>query len=317
MIIVPKYYLVHETPQGARYAYPRSLVESVTQKAVTFSREATVTVAEPAGAEFALTKTWLIADAPLVELRRETPGPRRQDGWMKRSAPLVDGPVSPDLRRAFDAAPERPTEGEIEHLAEHDAAHVCWQCQVLLITYQPHSVDGEPVITAERFDDWAPLPGEIDPIPDRGWQVDDPSLLAIYGDHTAHLWPGRLDGLRKEVGLRLSEHPLVTKFYDFHGNRAGQQHHGFSITVSIPWETPRTKTTMVTPPGRRKPQPRVETVWAMRQDVQLDVPVGVAAPTKAEALALFEDAVQEQMARFLPFGDDPKACDHCSGTGRV
>lgn len=317
MTLTPKYYLSHETPVGVRYAYPRALVEIAKKTRSWPQTEPTFTVTEPAGATIELTKGWLLSDAPLVELRSERPGPNQSDGYIKRAEGAVGGVVSSDLRKAFEAASERPSVEQLAHYAEHDASHACWECLVVEAIYQQHWVAGEPVVTTERLDGWVPLPGGPDPDPGRTWRVADASLLAIYGAHTAHLWPGYLDGLREEVGARLKEHPLTDTFYDFHGNRGGGGHHGFSLTFDIPWETPRTKTQMFAPRGRRKKVPFTEAVWAMRPSVQLDVPFGAPGATKAEAIAGFEDAVTAQVRRFLPFGDAPRACDHCEGTGWV
>lgn len=319
--VTPSYYLVHPTPVGQRYAYPRSLIPlAVVDRYASWppTTPESLTVSEPAGTGLTAGKHWLITDAPIVELRREQAAPRVLDGWMKRDQPSMDGPVSPDMKNAFDAAPQRPGDAEVAHFAEHDAAHACWVCAVFAATYGHHFIAGEPVITSERLDGWLPLSAEMDPDPDQQWAVDDPSLLAIYGAHTAHLWPGSLPGLRKAIAERLKTHPMVSNFYDWHES-GFQGFRGFSITVRVPWETHRRETKNEKHPGypRRKARPVTRDVWAMTVDVKLAVSAGLHAPTKAAALDGFDASVERVLARFFPFGLNPRACDHCGGTGRV
>ena len=87
--------------------------------------------------------------------------------------------------------------------------------------------------------------------------------------------------------------------------------------MAVPWETPRTRTESYKPYGARKPRTRTVAEFAMSERVDLFVPELVAGANKAEALATFDAVVEQQVARFFPFGLNPKACDHCNGMGWV
>lgn len=317
--VVPTYYLVHETPVGTRYAYPLAGVNLVEHRYQRGSWAAeSLTVTDPATALVQTVGDWLISDMPLVELRRERPGHRVEDGLEKRDAPSVEGPVSPDLLAAFEAAPDRPSSADAEHYAEHEAAHACWQCRVYSVTYRTRYVPGEPIVDTQRFDDWRPLPGDVDPDPARPWTVRDSSTLAVYGAHTAHLWPGHLGGLRAAVAEQLQAHRYVVDFHDWHGN-SSRDYRGFSITVRVPWETHRRKTTVEKDPRypRRKAREVTRDDWAISAREMHEVPAGVFGLTKADAIAAFDAAVEREVRRFLPFGMNPRACNHCDGMGWV
>jgi hypothetical protein len=325
----PRYYLAHETPEGPRYAYPIKGIGLFNREhrpnlddllaGVGSTGKPVISVAQPEGAHLAARGSWLISDAPLVSLTRALPGRSVRAGWVKRDAIVEESPVAPELTAAFEAATSYPEPEFVAHYDEHQAPHACWRCRVFGVVYRQNFKPGPDMVEIEGFAGWAPLSGEPDLYPDLEWTVRDSSLLAIYGAHTAHLWPGELTGLRTEVGKRLKAHPSVDKFYDWHGHRSADRHQyfGFSIDVVVPWETPKTKTTYEVPPRKRKAVPVTRPVYAMRVPVQLDVPLGVFAASKAEAVAGFDAAVDAQVARFFPYGNRPVACEHCHGTGQV
>lgn len=309
--VTPSYYLVHDTPVGARYAYPLTLVSLAKRSYSSAPWEVGgTTIAEPSSTSFEVRGDWLVADAPIVWLRRESPGPLVRDGWKKTAALDSQGPVSPDLAAAFASLPEQPTPQDVAHFVEHDAAHACWQCRVFSAAYEARYVSSDPVVETQSFDGWLPLPGDIDPAPSRTWQVDDTSLLSIYGRHTAHLWPGVLLGLREPVIERLKAHPLVSTVIDSISK-------GATLWVRIPWETPKSRVTHVKPYGKRKTVAKTVPVYAMETRLEMQFPDGISATTKASAVDSFDAAVDRQVERVLPFGEDPAACDHCEGLGWV
>lgn len=307
----PRYYLVHDTPTGTRYAYPLALLTLATPsyRTAPWGMGGAVT-AEPAAAVFEVHGDWLISDTPLTLLRRERPGQRARDGWVKSTNLDIDGPVPPDLAAAFAAAPSQPSQDNIDHFAEHDAAHACWQCRVFSASYGPRYVAGEPIVETQDFADWAPLPGDLDPDPSREWQVNDTSLLAIYGTHTAHLWPGVLLGLREPVIERLKAQPLVSVQTWTHQTKV-------DLTITVPWETPRSRTEHYKPYGKRKSVPRTRPVFAIEKRTEVEIPNRLGANSKAEAIARFDDVVTREVERALPFGENPRGCDHCQGLGWV
>jgi hypothetical protein len=307
--VIPNYYLVHETPVGLRYAYPRALI-GIVQRPSYGVDVSDVEVSEPAGADYALAKDWLVSNAPIVELRSSRPGARVPDGWGKRDHVSTDGPASPDLRAAFDTAPDRPDRADAEHFSEHDAAHACWECLLFASTYALRSVPGEPIVQTERLDGWQPLAGDEDPDPGRTWTVKDPSVLAVYGTHTAHLWPGALSGLREPVIERLRALPLVSVQVWNHQTKV-------DVEIKVPWEAPRAKTEMHKPYGKRKSVPRTVPVYAMTNRVSVEIPDRLAAKSKAAAIAAFEEVVTREVAKVVPFGENPRGCDHCDGMGWV
>lgn len=309
--LTPDYYLVHDTPSGRRYAYPRARLTLAAATRPSYgANTGALEVSEPSGVDVALTRDWLIADQPVTELRSTRAGARLPDGWGKRDSVRADGPASPDLRAAFDAAPDRPDPADVEHYAEHDAAHACWQCLLFAATYTARSVPGEPIVETERLDGWQPLPGDVDPDPSRTWTVKDPSVLAVYGAHTAHLWPGALSGLRKPVIERLKALPFVSVQVWSHQTKV-------DVEIKVPWETRRTKTEMHKPYGKRKSVQRTVPVHAMTNRDSVEIPDRIASPSKAAAIAAFDQVVSQEVAKIVPFGENPRGCDHCDGMGWV
>lgn len=309
--LIPNYYLVHDTPTGRRYAYPRARLTLASVKRPTYGTDTgSVEVSEPSGVDHTLTGDWLVTDQPVTELRSTRAGARVPDGWGKRDHVSTEGPVSPDLRAAFDHAPDRPDPADVEHYAEHDAAHACWQCLLFAATYTARSVPGDPIVETERLDGWQPLAGDPDPDPDRPWTVRDPSVLAVYGGHTAHLWPGHLGGLREPVIDRLRALPYVSVQVWNHQTKV-------DVDIKVPWEAHRTKTEMHKPYGKRKSVPRTVPVYAMTNRVSVEIPDRIASQSKATAIAAFDEVVTREVAKIVPFGENPHGCDHCGGMGWV
>lgn len=306
----PRYYLRHDTPAGVRFAYPVSGVGGM-------QKEGGWPAPEPwtfSGGKFERARNWVISAEPLVELTRTRPGKRERDGWEKRDTLLSDGPVSPEMTALFNAAPKRPADQVIAHYAEHEAEHACWTCREFLSTYAPRYVQGPDVVEVQRFDDWQPLDAQLDEHPDRRWTMADESLAAIYGSHTAHLWPGYLTGLQVAVVAALEAHPLVGKVYHWTHKRGE-----IDARVDIPFEPARTKTSYEKDPfrPRRKAQPVTRKVWAISESVELMVPDEVRGASKAEALANWDTAVAYQVARFVPDHERAAVCGACSGHGVV
>jgi hypothetical protein len=165
-------------------------------------------------------------------------------------------------------------------------------------------------VETQDFEGWAPLPGDLDPDPSRTWEVSDTSLLAIYGIHTAHLWPGVLLGLREPVIERLKAQPLVQVQTWTHQTKV-------DLTIRVPWETPKTRTVHEKPYRSRKTVARTVPVFAMEKRIEVDIPDRLRGASKAAALTTFDDAVTRQVEQVLPFGENPRGCDHCQGLGWV
>lgn len=350
---LPRFYLRHDLPDDtARYAYHRDLIDGAAKRdawdrsdpAAGWSWSAVwdngTDDAGPCDVEWS--GDWLISTDPIAELTRRRPGPRRRDGWSKRPAAEYGGPAPGDPAKLHAAAPEQPEPEWVQHYAEHDAEHACWQCRQFTAHYEPRYVEGDEVVEHQDLTGFELLPGGTPPaidtsawryppraMPGRGafssdevklshpeWTVDDPSVTAVFGRTAEHLMRGRLTGLRSAVGAALAGHPRVTNFHDWHdSNRSGCK--GFSVRVRVPWETHRTRTEHVKDtPRSRKTHPVQRDVWAIEKDLQIEVPDAVMASNLADAIAGWDDVVERQLARFFPYGD-VAACDHCEGRGYV
>lgn len=324
---LPRYYLTRDTPDGVLLLYPLDAIEGAEPER--YSRPADTDgphsrkgwafeVTVPDAVTWTFTKHYLVADAPIGILRRTRPGPRQADGMIKRDEPysITDEPVSPDLRAAYDESPERPTQADVGHYAEHDAAHVCWRCRVYVATYRQHYVPGPEVVEVQQFDGWRALPGgEAPESGDRTWTVTEPGYLTLYGRHTAHLWPGALSGLRDAVVEALRAHPHVTEV-----NVWSHKQNEVSVRIQVGFEPPRSRTRQVkeTPRSRTRMRTVHETVYGIDKSVRdVRVPDLLAADCKADALARWDATVAEQVARFVPHEPNSAVCGTCEGLGMV
>lgn len=322
---LPSYYLTRQTSGGTLLLYPRAQIDGagVQRYRPDESDGAhevngwTFEVVEPAGVAWVFEGIYLVADRPLDRLRRTRPGAPIRDGWGKRSAVVGsdEGPVAPELQRAYNGAPDRPDSLDVDHYSEHEAPHACWRCRVFAATYAPRRVPGEPVVEVQSFDKWAELPGGEDPDPDRKWVVTEPGYLTIYGEHTRHMWPGKMPGLRDAVVDALRAHPHVREVKVWNHKPTE-----VSIEVAIPFDEPRSTSRQVkaTPRARTKMRTVHEPVYGYTESIRdVRVPDDLQAPSKAEAIAGWDEAVQRQVDRFLPFGRDLAVCSRCDGSGLV
>lgn len=310
-VVVPRYYLVHDTPAGARFAYPVPVLEGFPNRSWSGDPEwvswtSTVAEIEQVG-------KWLIATGPLGEVTASWLPAKMLGTWRKTENP----PADPYSRPAWDAAPGLPTDDELDHFQEHDSDEGCIRCQVFRVIYERPRVQPPPVQLTVDFSGLVPLSGEPDPDPGREWVLHDQSMAAVYGQHTAHLWPGQLPGFRDAVYERLKADPRVAYVFDAQHHPRTQPPGTLETTVPIRWETPRTE--MVTRIGVRgqvlrgkQPVPR-PVAYSAR--TTLRVPRDLRAASKAEALDQWDDMVAEYVDRLVPV--DVVACDRCDGHGHL
>lgn len=317
--LTPSYYLVHATPAGERYAFPRPKAELprtfVDGKTEWFARgsdgtESPARHVEGAGNPYSsdeqVRPNWLIADRVPVEFVARWKQDNPEKGpWVKRDAPRGD---DPETVAHWEASPPLPTEAALTHRRQegHDR-DACLTCGMFWSTYTLSKLP--PVPHEQVFDvsDWAPMTGEPDPDTSRTWTVSDLSHLAVYGPHTAHLWPGVMGGFRDAVVAALKAHPARTgEVYDH--DRKGE----VSVFGSVKWDRPRPRERHSGERGRGPFFERVAVTWHHAEVV----PFGLAASTKADALAGWDAAVAKWVDRFMPPVDGPiTACSHCAGKG--
>lgn len=295
--------------------------------------------------------SWFVARERLAEVSRRRPGGQVRvadagvpEGWVKSpQASDPDGvPVMPELHAEHADLPAQPSQEAVTHWQEHQAPHACWPCRRFQVHYQPAWGIGPDVVESRDLSDVtelrAPMPPAIDPgawryqpkgqesshwssaatkPADPTWWVDDTSRTALYGPHTAHLWPGRLTGFRSAVTAALAAHPLVDRVED--RTESNSQHfvRAVHVTIRVPWETHQVRESWEkrTQRSRKRERQVLTDVWAVRHDVVVSIPEALEAPTLQEALDRWDTAVEEQLDRVFPFGQDAAACDHCDGTG--
>lgn len=313
--LLPRYYLRHDTPAGPRFAYPASGIDGTEIRGYRpdIGNGWTWTVTTPHSAA-AWSGSWLIADQPIHVLSRHRPGSRVRDGWIKRTEPSSSRPMPPEAAARFADAPERPAAEQAAHYVEHEAEHACWECAEFHAFYGAHHVQGPDVVEVQTFDAWQPLDAQLDQHPDQTWTVTDGSLLAIYGAHTAHLWPGYLTDLQEAVVAALNEHPLIGEVNHWTHKRGE-----ISATVKVPFEPRRTRTTNEKDHRnpRRKPRPVTREVWGMERRTELHITDRVHGTSKADAVARWDDVVAREVARFVPHGRHSAVCGTCDGVGLV
>lgn len=316
--LLPRYYLVHDTPVGRRFAYPIPALDGYPPYA-----KPVVTWSVLAGAqvliEIVQSGSWLITDGELREVTASWLPPEQPGEWRKRQEPPTSAySLTAYALEVWDTAPLEPPDDDLEHRSEHEFEDGCLRCMMFRAVYQRESVQPPAEVRTFDFSGWVPLPGSPDPDPGRVWELEDKSATAVYGAHTEHLWPGRLPGFRQAVYEILSKDPMVRYVFNADKHRVSDQPpRSIQTTVQIMWETPRTA--MVDRYGSRGQKLRgkqeVPRPVAHSVTTTLVVPDGLWAPSKAEALAGWDAAVAGWVERLMPV--NVVACDRCDGHGHL
>lgn len=308
--LLPRYYLAHDTPAGRRYAYPVPLTDGDARYARPLYDHPTRRWTTPEGIRVEESGRWLITAEPIWAAIVTWSAAPKLVGWRKRPEPPTDG-VS---RRFWESEPDEPDAEMLAHVA--DCGYECAVCGLFRAAYERVTEPQPDQVGSVSFEGWRELPGEPDPDPLRSWVVADPSLLAIYGPHTAHLWPGYLPGLRARVYELLRADPRVQ--YVFDGERHRDQPQGsLQTTVQIPWATPKTELrTQYGYSGRKlKGKRPVPAPIAHSATTTVRVPSGLSAPTKADAITAWHTVVNGYLEQLVPV--DVVACNHCDGHGHL
>lgn len=309
--LLPRYYLRHETPTGLRLAYPVPDLEGYPRSY--YPKELPVVEwSTPEEIPIVRSGSWLIAPEPLTLvtatwLPHPTVGP-----YVKTETP----PTDPMEHAAWAAAPNEPDPKKVTAVESCGCDDDCSRCTVFRMVYVRSWQQPPPVEQVIDFASYQPLPGDIDPDPGRDWVVDDNSLLAVYGEHTAHLWPGQLPGFRERIYELLKGDPRVRHVFDSERHR-DQPRGSLQTTVEIPWEKPRTALRSRYGRSGRKlqgkeqvPQPIAHTATTA-----IRVPSGLRAPHKAAAIYKWDLATADYLAALIPV--DVVTCDRCDGHGHL
>jgi hypothetical protein len=246
--------------------------------------------------------------------------------WRKRSA-LAEG-ADAMVRAAWENALEVPDAGTLAHLETCEHIDSCLGCLIAARVYAREKLPNVPREQRVELAGLELLPGDLDPNPDIEWVVDDPTLLHVYGRHTAHLWPGTVGGVRRAVVDALNAHPMCAPYvrptsdrerYSILGGLPaylsdhGRREDAVELNVPIPWDVPRQTTRA--PHGReRKRQPVTERI-AMHYRRTIVTPDRLRAANKAAALARLPEYVAEVVANALPDAAGVAGCTSCGGKG--
>lgn len=304
--LLPRYYLVHDTPQGRRVAYP-----APTLNLPTFPTHNPhhVTWHSPDGDQLEVTGGWLVARESLPAVRASWLPSAEYRGFRKRTEP----PTDQLIRTVWEEAPDTPPDDQRDHYL---GCLECGSCSVFRAIYE--QVKHQPPVQIQVIDlsEWVRLPGELDPEPTARWALTDPSLVAVYGAHTAHLWPGYIPGLRDRIFELLKKDPRVQYVFDAK-NHPTQGRGTLQTTVPIPWEKPRTRLRDRTGADGRKLRGRepVPDPIAHTATTTLRVPEGLTGVNKAAALAQWEQTVTYYINQLVP--TNVVACDRCDGHGHL
>lgn len=312
--LIPNYYLIHETPAGTRYTYPQPSTPAEVGKwpgsAGTWGSPDVDTVVVP-GSTSHTPQKWVVADRPLSTLVlpwRESQG---YGGWVKReNAP--DDPIAASAWRTWE---DQPSADLLTHweAADSDSGH-CGTCATFRAVYERERLWADRAYEVD-VRSWLPLPGVADENPEVAWQVGDTSLTALYGQHTAHLWAGHIPGFRDAVNKALESDRRTQ--YVFTHNSPDRPHGSTEVVVPVRWETPKSERRRRVGVGGRKlrgmedvPRPIATSHRTTRH-----IPEGLAARTKAEAVAAWDSAVAAEVEAFMP--PPMRACNNCDGHGFV
>lgn len=296
---------------GRRLAYPAPALAGYPGRGWPSSRPA-VLWSDEGNAGVAVADGWLVATE---ELRRvvaswqpdDVPGP-----WVKRP----DEPADPWNVSLWADSPDVPSVEALAHLDECDDEG-CLRCNMFRVVYTRRRVQPPREFRDFDFTGWTALRGELDDQPAVEWVVDDPSVLAVFGRHTAHLWPGRIPGLREEVVRRLKADGRAEYVFD-HPHTASKLRPGeVEVTTRILWESPRTVLRdrygargQKLHGKERVPQPIAHSYRSTRR-----VPDGLSGDCKRRAVEQWEPVIEQWVGLFIPV--DVVACNRCDGHGHL
>lgn len=318
--LLPTYYLTHETPAGTRYAYPLPVAPAdvtgqtwgVTDAPAWSSPDADTVIVpvEPEASWRMPTKAWIVSPTKLTTLVLTWQKSAGMSDWRKQA----DRPDDPLAAQAWDTWPDAPAADVMEHWDAADTHDACTTCATFRSVYsrdrlfetKRHEVD----VTG-----WLPMPGAPDEHPDHAWQVADTSLVAMYGSRTRHLWPGEIPGFRDAVNEALKNDPRTSYVFT---HASGDRPRGSTeVTVPIRWETPKVERRRRTGANGRqlRGMEEVHRPIATSHKATRIIPEGLAAATKAEAVAAWDAAVASEVEAFMP--PPMRACSNCDGHGYV
>ena len=292
---LPRYFIHHATPAGDSYVYPVPALDLAWHGVDADGRRQEVDVVSVKPVSYAAAAPrYVVAPVALREIVASWDGPPTRGPWrLRKRRPSSDSSAAAIL---WDTAHATPTPEILAELEDEDDTP--WAS-----VYEQELIPGPPQAEHHDVSDFLPLPGHPDPDPDVEWTVSDPTLVAIYGEHTAHLWPGSLGGVRDRVveALRASElKPTV-------------HHHAppkVSVYFSIPWDIPMRRAKVS---GDRGRGPFFSTV-ALTIHEEHAVPERLAAKSKVMALGAIDFVVEAQVSRFLPTSS-VSAGSACAGKG--
>jgi hypothetical protein len=264
---------------------------------------------------------WLLSDFRADAIVMSWNGPSTRGPWRKRA----ERPEDAFAGAMWDSAPDEPGD-ELRWRMDSSDWDEDGEAVVGHRVYVRELIPGAR--RTHRFDvsDWRPLETTqglaLDQADRNRWTVDDPSLLAIYGRHTAHLWPGTLSGLRDAVADALEAHPQVRNSPGG-GQVFRRPSRDGELAVSFTWfyDGLRDRTTATL--GRRKGAHKDGGMWVKTERSQVGqsrhisrkVPDRVAGTSLRDALDRWDDTVARYRREFLPDEDEVLGCSACGAQG--
>lgn len=336
---IPRRHLVEETPEGTRWFYPVPVEVSNS-----YGLPETIGWEDEDGT--ALTRLlvggrwkerpWLVSDRPLAAVVQVTQGREELTGYRLKALEDMDPLTQQVITAALDGFPypgmypERVTvEEDRERCGDPalcvtvggEAEESCVFHQIRRRAYVQEMRRPEPVRTRIELPDSVPLSGGMDPAPGREWIVQD-AVAAYYGGSVAHTLPGFLRTEPKVLGARL-ETALADlgltgwTVHAFDHSGGGSYSGQVSCSGPINWDRPleglhRAKGRSRKAEEFNRAQARKAKV-AMTFRAEVQMPRGIAAPTKAEALAKEATLLRQWLEALLP--NHTTACSACRGVG--
>ena len=328
---IPRRHLVEETPEGTRWFYPAPVSHDGWGDPHTVGWEdedGTPLTAFPVGQPHQHKPDWLCSDKPLTAVVQVLRGSDVLEGYRRKPIEELaahDEFVASVLTSSADMLerfPEFVTPQGVPNREEcgcTEDSRCSWH-DVFRRAYTKVMATPEPTRVRHELEESVPMPGGMDPAPDRHWYVED-AVAAYYGGTVVHALPGYLVTNPKAIGARLEARLAEMGLghwtvHAFDHSQGGQFSSKVSCSGPVPWDKPLD---LPMAKGRSKAVREFNAAQARKSRVamtyreEVSVPRTVAGETKAEALAAEAELVETILARLLP--DHTTVCSACHGTG--
>lgn len=282
--LVPDWYLIQQTPVGARWIYqaPDVLKNGVSEPS------------SPGGV-VELVKGCLVADHKLAQVT-----------YRDRTAQVLLGAAIKDEQYVSEAFPATITADEWRNRCTCGDNDTCTWCNTRYGLYETQYGPRDGAEHTLDFSAHVELPGGVDEHPEYPWMSETYSRV-LFSDAFHHLRPGTLINVRDRLVDDLEALPNVSKVYN---------QRDFSVYVVMQWDEPQTAHRPRTGTrGRKLKGTETYQIKAIESCYEIPVPYSLTGQTKAEAVGAYI-ALRDKWVAFFREAE-VRACSHCNGYGYI